>query len=406
MAEYHYKASDSLGKIIEGHMEASGENAAAEKLQSLGLIPVKISLPKPQGVFSAEIFDFPFFKRVSQKEVMIFTQELSTLVESGLSLDKSLNILVELTESKKFKPIVENLLKNIEEGSSLGDAFAQHPRVFSRLYVNMVKAGEVGGVLEVILRRLAEYLESFQELKEYLGTAMIYPVLLTFVGGASIIALLTFVIPQFAVIFADMGQTLPLPTRILLGISKAISRYWWLILIMTGGVFWGWKAFVKTKDGRFKWDSLKLKWGVVKKLVQKLEIARFSRTFGTLIRSGVPILQSLSIVKETVQNEVIVRAIGDVYNKIKEGGDISPLLKESDVFPPLAVHMIAVGEETGRLDEMLLKIAATYDAEVKTAVKRLVALLEPAMILFMAIVVGFIVISMLIAIVSINEIPF
>ena len=337
---------------------------------------------------------------------MVFTQQLSTLLSAGLPLDKSLFIVAELTEKPELKKIVNDVLASIQEGVSLADALSKHPKAFSKLYVNMVRAGEAGGVLELVLERLVDFLESSQELKEYITSSMIYPILLTFVCGITIVLLLTFVIPKFSAMFEDVGGTVPASAQLLLGASEFMKSYWWLLLAVFTGVFIGTKRFLGTENGRIQWDALKLKIAGVKTLVQKIEVARFARTLGTLMRSGVPILQSLNIVKETVGNIIIARSLTGIHEGIKEGEGISKPLKSAKTFPPLAIHMITVGEETGRLDEMLLKVADTFDQDVRNAIKRLISLLEPCLILFMAFVVGSIVIVMLLAIISVNDISF
>ena len=406
MPEFSYKATDSMGKIVEGLMEAPEEREVISKLQSLGYIPMKIGHPSKARSFSLDIDLMAFFKRVSSKDVMNFTQQLSTLISAGLPLDRSLFIVAELTEKKELEKVITDILNSIQEGISLADALAKHPRVFSKLYVNMVRAGEAGGVLEMVLERLVDFLESSQELKDYITSAMIYPMLLTGVCGLTIIILLTFVIPKFSTMFDDVGGGIPASAQFLLGMSEVVKGYWWAMAGVIGGTYFGIKKYLATEKGSLKWDELKLKLFMVKTLVQKIEVARFSRTLGTLIKSGVPILQSLNIVKETIGNLVIASSLTGIHEGIKEGEGISKPLKNANTFPSLAIHMITVGEETGRLDEMLLKVADTYDQDVRNAIKRLISLLEPCLILFMAFIVGSIVITMLLAIISVNDMSF
>jgi type II secretory pathway component PulF len=270
----------------------------------------------------------------------------------------------------------------------------------------MTKAGEAGGVLNVILLRLTKYLQATKEMKDYLISILIYPLILTLISGVSIIIILTFVVPRFAKIFSEMGQTIPLPTQILLTISEFARGYWWALFGSLVLAWFGIRSFIRSGEGKVRWDRLKLRLAIVGTLVRQIEVARFSRTLGTLIQSGVPILQAIQIVRETVNNEIISRSIGEVHGGVKQGGGISKTLQGLKVFPPLAVHMIAVGEETGRLDEMLIKIAENYEVSLQNSLKRFINLLEPVIILVMAGVVGFIVISMLLAILSINEISF
>ena len=406
MPEFAYKATDSMGKIVEGLMEAPEEREVISKLQSLGYIPIKIGHRGKARSFSLDIDLMAFFRRISSKDVMNFTQQLSTLLSAGLPLDKSLSIVAELTEKKEFQKVITDILSGIQEGIAFADVLAKHPKVFSKLYVNMVRAGEAGGVLEMILERLVSFLESSQELKDYITSAMLYPMLLTGVCGLTIILLLTFVIPNFSTMFEDVGGSIPASAQFLLGMSEVLKSYWWVMAGVIGGVYFGIRKYLATENGKFKWDEIKLKLIMVKALVQKIEVSRFSRTLGTLIKSGVPILQSLNIVKETIGNLVIARSLTGIHEGIKEGEGISKPLKSANTFPSLAIHMITVGEETGRLDEMLIKVADTYDQDVRNAIKRLISLLEPCLILFMALIVGSIVVTMLLAIISVNDISF
>ena len=288
----------------------------------------------------------------------------------------------------------------------MSDALAKYPKVFSTFYINMVKAGEAGGILEDVLKRLSLFLESSQDLKDYIKSAMVYPVFLVMVGGVSIIILLTFVLPKFSIIFSDMGQAIPSSTRFLLWFSDVLRIYWWLILGGLAAVFYFLKRYVNTPAGRLKMDYYRLHSPVIGELTEKIEVARFARTLGTLTRSGVPILRALNLVKDIITNQVIANTMGDISERVKEGERLSRPLSDVRVFPPLAIQMITVGEETGRLDEMLIRVAENYETIVKNMVKRLISFLEPAMILFMGIMVGFIVISMLMAIFSMNEMPF
>jgi len=404
--EFAYKATDSTGKIVEGLMEAPEKQGVISKLQSLGYIPIKIDHPGRARSFSLNIDLFAFFKRVSSRDIMTFTQQLSTLLSAGLPLDKSLSIVAELTDKGELKKVVTDVLNGIQGGMSFADALGKHPRVFSKLYVNMIRAGEAGGVLELILERLVDFLESSQELKEYITSSMIYPMLLTGVCGLTIVLLLTFIIPKFSAMFEDVGKGVPASAQLLMGASEAIKSYWWVALGLIAAAVYGFRKYLATEKGRVQWDAFKLKLIMVKTLVQKIEVARFSRTLGTLMKSGVPILQSINIVKETISNVVIAGSLTGIHEGIKQGKGISGPLKNARTFPALAIHMITVGEETGRLDEMLLKVADTYDQDVRNAIKRLISLLEPCLILFMAFVVGSIVITMLLAIISVNDIKF
>ena len=409
MPTYIYKATDSSGKIVNGSLEADGEKGVVAELHDMGFIPIRIALSKGSGKaldvdISKQISSL--LKGVSGKDILAFTQDLSTLLESGLPVDRALSILIEAAEKEKVKEVVGDILKTVQGGGYLSDAMAKHPKIFSRFYVNMVKAGEAGGVLESVLGRLGAFLESSQELKDYIKSALVYPLFLVFVGGASIIILLTFVIPKFSVIFSDMGQAIPFSTRFLLDLSEVLRSYWWVILGGLGAIVFFLRRYFTTRAGRLRLDRNKLSFPVVGGLVRKIEVARFARTLGTLTKSGVPILQALVLVKDIIGNRVIAKSMEEVYDKVKEGDKLSKPLSDSGIFPSLAIQMITVGEETGRLDGMILRVAENYEKMVKDTVKRFISLLEPAMILAMGLVVGFVVISMLMAIFSMNEMPF
>jgi len=409
MPTYIYKATDSSGKFVNGSLEADGEKGVVAELHDMGFIPIRIALSKGSGRrFDVDISKqiSTLFKGVSGKDILAFTQDLSTLLESGLPVDRALSILIEAAEKEKVKEVVGDILKTVQGGGYLSDAMAKHPKVFSTFYVNMVKAGEAGGVLESVLGRLGAFLESSQELKDYIKSALVYPLFLVFVGGASIIILLTFVIPKFSVIFSDMGQAIPFSTRFLLDLSEVLRSYWWVILGGLGAIVFFLRRYFTTRAGRLRLDRNKLSFPVVGGLVRKIEVARFARTLGTLTKSGVPILQALVLVKDIIGNRVIAKSMEEVYDKVKEGDKLSKPLSDSGIFPSLAIQMITVGEETGRLDGMLLRVAENYEKMVKDTVKRFISLLEPAMILAMGLVVGFVVISMLMAIFSMNEMPF
>ena len=409
MSTYLYKATDSSGKVVNGSLEAEGEKGVVAELDDMGFIPIKIALSKGGGKrldvdISKQISSF--LKGVSGKDILAFTQDLSTLLESGLPVDRALSLLIDAAEKEKVKEVVGDILKTVQGGGYLSDAMAKHPKIFSTFYVNMVRAGEAGGVLESVLDRLGAFLESSQDLKDYIKSALVYPLFLVFVGGASIIVLLTFVIPKFSVIFSDMGQEIPLSTRFLLGLSEVLRTYWWVILGGLGAIFFSLRRYFSTQAGRLRLDRNKLSLPIAGGLVKKIEVARFARTLGTLTKSGVPILQALVLVKNIIGNRVIARSMEEVYERVKEGDKLSKPLSDSGIFPSLAIQMITVGEETGRLDSMLLRVAENYEKMVKDTVKRFISLLEPAMILAMGLVVGFVVISMLMAIFSMNEMPF
>ena len=407
MALFQYRATDHSGKVIEGIIEAKAEQGVVSRLHEMGLIPIRIA---PPGEARARTVPAPWMlfsrKRVSQEQLLHFTQELTTLVGAGLPLDRSLSVLANLVETEDFKKIVRSLLEAVRAGKSLAVAMAEHPDAFPKLYVNMIRAGEAGGILESVLRHLAEYLERSLSLKEDLKSALTYPVLLATVAGLSLIVLFIYVIPRFSLIFKDVNQALPWMTRLLIDFSTGLSHYGWVVLFLTiigiaTGVF-----YIRTPEGRLKWDHWCLSVWVLGDLVRKLEVARFARTLAALLKGGVPLLEALATVQGVAGNLLLARAIAQVQNRVREGKGMVGPLTESGVFPELALGMIAVGEETGRLETMLVNVADHYDQEVKRTTKRLTSLLEPALILGMGLVVGVVVISMLMAIFSIHDLPF
>jgi len=337
---------------------------------------------------------------------LAFTQQLATLVEAGLPLDRTLSILGDLSVSPRLRQIVQDVAQSVRGGSTLADALGRHhPRPFSRLYINTVRAGEKGGVLEVALRRLADHLEATRELRDALVSAAIYPALLLSVGVAAVIFLMTFVLPRFAVIFADLGQALPLPTRILLGTSQVLVAYWWVFVVVALGAVFLWQFVSRSEGARLAVDRRLLDLPLIGDLLRRIEVGRFARTLGTLLHSGVPLLSALGVAREVSANRVLAQALSQVQEGVKRGDGLARPMAESGAFPALAVHMVRVGEETGRIEEMLGRVASSYEVEIRVAVRRRIALLEPVIILALGLIVLGIVISILLAILSINELP-
>ena len=406
MAFFRYKAVTPEGKVVEGTLEAVDQETVLARLQEQGQLPIKV-LPGEDagGVLSREI-RLPWKrKKVPQKDLLIFTQELSTLVKAGLTLDRSLSVLSDLTENAYLAEVVGELLREIKGGKALSEALSTHPQVFPKVYVNMVRAGEVGGALDQILERLEEYLEGADELRSYLISSMIYPCILVVVAIGSIIIMMTVVIPQFADIFENAGAPVPLPMMVLLVLSGFLTGFWWLILLVIGGGAYWIYSRLKTEEGRLNWDRQLLKLPVIGSVLRKLEVSRFSRTLGTLLQSSVPLIQSINLVKEIVENQAIASTMESIKSGVKKGEGLTRPIREAEIFPPFALHLLAVGEETGRLDDMLLQIADSYDRDLKRSLQRLVALLEPAIILVMGLIIGVMVVSMLYSIFSINDVP-
>jgi general secretion pathway protein F len=386
-------------------MEAPDARGVVERLQRDAYFPIRIAPQEERrSVFAVAVPSFGR-RRVSRVEVLTLFQQLATLIEAGLPLDRALVIMEDLAPNPRLRGIIGDLLKSIRGGSSLAEAMAKHqPRPFSRLAVNMVRAGEKGGVLEATLKRLAELLEETQEFKETLISALMYPILLTVAGTGAVIFLLTFVIPRFVDIFQDLGQSLPLVTQILLSLSTGLQTYWWALGLGVLAAVLAVRVTLSTDQGRARWDRLLLRLPLVGEVVLKSETARFARVLGTLLKSGVPVLTALGVVRELTANQVIGWAIERVSEGVRRGAGIAVPLREAQAFPPMAVHMVRVGEETGRLEDMLVKVATDFESEVRRLVKRLMGLLEPAIILVMGLIVGFIVVALLMAIFSLTEV--
>jgi type IV pilus assembly protein PilC len=389
---YAYKVKDRTGKVVTGSLEADSQGAVVAKLRESGLTVIKVAEASEKAGLKKEITLFK--KKVKLKDITVFSRQFATMINSGLSLIKALAVLAEQTQNPTLSEIILQVKKDIESGQSLSEALAKHPKAFSRLYISMVKAGETGGVLDVVLIKVAEYYEKEIALKSKIKSAMTYPTVMAVVATLIVFAMLTFVVPVFVKMFDQLGGELPLPTKILLSISGGIRRFWYLMIVLAIGSRYGFKYFKNTDFGRLKLDQLKLRLPVFGQLNSKLSLARFTRTFGALIASGVPILQALDIVADTANNVIVSDAVRGSRSSIKEGETIAKPLSESPIFPPMVVHMVSVGEETGALDSMLIKIADFYDEEVSAMVEALTSLIEPLMIVFMGLVVGGILIAL------------
>lgn len=404
MALFTYNATDSTGRLIKGSLEAADEKALVCALQGMGYLPINIG--KASKGERVNLFSFKrFTKGISGSDVTNFTHELSSMLEAGLPLDRSISILSELERNEGFKKILDHICKGLRGGSTFAECLEKYPHVFSEIYVSTIKAGEAGGALEAVLARLKKFMEDTQRLKDDIKSALLYPLLLTVVGGSAVLMMLLFVIPRFSVIFSDTGGIMPLPTRMLLFISNAVAGYWWVGLGLAAALIYFLKLRMRTEDGRVWMDRSLLRVPLIGIIIRKASVTRFSRTLGTLLQGGLPIIEALAIAIKTMGNLSIARQMEPVIEGVRKGKGMALPLKETDAFPPLAVHMLTVGEETGKLDEMLIKLADNYDRDISTAIKRLLALLEPGIILVMAVVVGFLVISLLLAIFSLNDMP-
>jgi general secretion pathway protein F len=409
MPQFRYRATDHEGRIVEGSLDAGEVGAVVARLHDRGLIPLRIGAAEGEAAPGRTLgFKLPrlsFRSGVSKRELLVFTQELSTLLHAGLPLDRSLASLASVSDNPALRTAVTETLQAVQAGKSLAEAFGNHPKVFPSLYVNMVRAGEAGGFLDKVLERLSEYLERSQEVRDEILSAMMYPLFVTVVMGMSMIFLLTFVVPKFTDLFATSGKAMPLPTQMLLGISNFLAAYWWALLGLVVASAVGFRRWIGTPAGRLTWDHWKLRVFFLGDLVRKAEVASLTRTLGTLLRSGVPMLQALGIVRQIIGNQVIGRAISEVEVGAREGAGVAGPLGRTGVLPPLALQMISVGEETGRLEDMLIGAADHLEKDVRNRLQRLVSLLEPAMILIMGLAIGFIVISMLLGIFSIYDLP-
>ncbi|MFW5697664.1 MAG: type II secretion system F family protein [Fimbriimonadaceae bacterium] len=333
--------------------------------------------------------------KVKAKSIVVFSRQFATMIDAGIPILRCLEILKSQTKDPVLKPVLETVCNDVKGGQTLNEAIGKHPKVFSKLYVNMIKAAELGGILDTILDRLANFLEYEQEVKSKIKGAMMYPVLVLIFSQVMLFVLFSFVLPKFKEIFTGMDIEMPPVTAFLFGIGDFMSAYWWMILLALGGALFGLKTWGKTPRGRYQLDYFKLKVPIVGELSLKMSVARFCRTFGTLINSGVPMMRSLEIVGETLGNAVLTEAIDNTRISIREGNKLSDPLAESGLFPTMVTHMIDVGEESGRLSEMLVKVGDFYDQEVDATVKGLTSMIEPMLIIFLGLVVGFIAVSVM-----------
>jgi type IV pilus assembly protein PilC len=388
MPMFEYTARSQTGQIQKGQMDVASKDDVSSYLRKNRLILVSVREAPKQIKLSMG------GPRVKTRDVVIFTRQFATMINAGLPLVQSLNILAAQTENKTLAEITRAVVYDVESGNTLADAFSKHPKGFSQLYVNMVAAGEAGGILDTILMRLATFMEKNDALVRKVKGAMIYPGVIMSVAAIAICVLLIFVIPVFENMFASVNLELPLPTRIVIGMSNFLIGYWWAILLSIGGVIFAIRSYYATAPGRLQIDKMMLKAPVLGDVIRKSAVSRFTRTLGTLVSSGVSILEGLEITAKTSGNQVVHDAVMMSRQSIAGGETIAAPLEKSKVFPPMVISMIAVGEQTGGLDEMLSKIADFYDEEVDVAVSALVSLMEPAMIVLLGVIVGGMVIAM------------
>jgi general secretion pathway protein F len=408
VATYGYRAVTAKGELRRGAVEAANELEAGRKVSDLGLIVLDLTAGMAEA--AAKPAARPSRRRRGRgrfgpRELQLFTRELAALMRAGLPLDSALGILGRITGEEAVRGTIEAIREAVRGGRPLSAALEAQP-AFDRFYVNMVRAGEAGGVLDEVLTRLAEHIERARALRETVVSALIYPAILLGVAVISVVVLLVFVVPQFADLFADMGKALPLPTRAVIASGDFLTAYWWLLLGLLGLALWGGRRLLENPRWRRRFDARLLRLPLFGELALKAETARFARTFGTLARSGVTLVEALKISAATAGNTLVSESVQGAAQSVRQGRRVSDVLEESSPLPPLALHLIRVGEETGDLEGMLGQVTAIYDGEVQSAIKRLLAVLEPALILGLGVLIAGIIISILIAILGMNELAF
>ncbi len=391
---YAYKVREKSGRLVEGSLEADNEQLLVAKLRSMGYTPIDITAQKSETLSKDVKIPGLSRSKTKLKDVAVFSRQFATMINSGLSLLRALYILGDQTENKLLASVITQVRTDVETGSSLSVALGKHPKTFNRLYVSMVKAGEVGGSLDEVLLRLAETIEKQVELRRKVRSAMTYPVVVAVLVIGIVTAMLLFVIPMFKDLYTQLGGELPAPTQFLINVSTFVRNFWYVMFGVEIGAVVGFRRWINTDSGREKWDAIKLRAPVFGPLVRKTALARFSRTLAALVRSGVPILESLDIVADTSGNSVVAKAVRDAQTAVKQGEPLAQRLEQHPVFPPMVTQMMAVGEETGAVDEMLDKIADFYDQEIEATVAALTSLIEPLLIVVMGAAVGGMVISL------------
>ncbi len=400
MAKFFYKAKKGPKDLEQGSVEAESEAAAINKITQIGLYPISVTLEDETKV--TQIKNLGFLNRIRSRDLTTFTSQLSSLLESGLTLYRALTVLEQQTENKLLIKIIRDVSDQVKEGKSLSESLGRYPKVFNNMYTSVIRSGEISGALEKVLKRLSDYSEKQQDLLSRVRAALAYPILMAVVGAGTIIVLFTVVIPKLITLFQDMGQVLPLPTRILIAISNFFVSFWWMTLAILLFVFFALRRNLFTIKGKLAFDKLKLSLPVFGKFSKQVQIADLTRTLGTMLGNGVPILQAMSSVSQAINNAVLKQEVEQIAKEIKEGASLAAGISKSKYFPILVSNMVTIGEEGGRLEAALLKVAEAYEKETDQSIKILTSLIEPAMILFMGSIVGFIVISMLLPIFQIT----
>jgi general secretion pathway protein F len=400
MPLFTYKAINSLGETEEGIRDAVNEQVLIAALQSEGYIPIRVAPANSRSFLGLGAKQ----SKLSQKDIALLTGELATLLGSGLPLDKSLLVLMDLTEdNERLSKLIARILDKVKGGASLADSLEQQAGVFTKFYLNMIRAGEAGGSLDEVLTRMSDYLERSQELKDTVSTALIYPAILLVMSLASLFVMLTFVVPQFTEMFESAGKALPVSTQIVVGLANWLQSYWWVLLAVFVSISSYMKLQLADPIRKKVWDGRFLKLPLAGTIIINKETANISRTLGTLLGNGVSILSALVIVRETVDNLVLAAAIADAEEQLKQGKHLSDALLEKRLFPKMAMQMVKMGEETGRLEEMLLRVANIYDKQLRVAIQRLLAFIEPTLIISLGLMIAGIIVSILLAILSVND---
>ena len=413
MAVFAYKGIDARGKSVAGAKDAESPKALRALLRRDGIVVTEVAEARAGKAASAatssgaglkkEVDFKALFSRISQSEVAAFTRQLATLVKAGIPLAEALGVLTEQIENEKFKTTVGEVRTRVNEGSSLADALGKHPKVFEEVFVSMVRAGETAGNLDQVLVRLAEFMEAAQRLKSKVGGAMVYPIAMMVISGGIMAVLMVAVVPQITQLFDDAGQTLPWNTQLLIFFSKLIGGWWWALILLFIGAVYGFLRWKRSPGGKATWDRFKLRAPLIGPLTRQIAVSRFCRTLGTMLSSGVPLLKSLDVAKDILGNVVLKKVIEGAREQIQQGESIAGTLRKSGEFPAIVTHMIAVGERAGQLESMLANVATTYEQEVETKLGKLTSILEPLIIVSMGGAVGFIVFSILMPIMQMNQ---
>ena len=404
MPDFAYEAIDTQGQKVHGRDEAESRDALLSELIAKGLQPINIKkLRRVEGLLGilSERRD-----RFNQDDLLYFTKELADLLDAGVPLERALSVIYDSTEKKKAKKIIDAIRDSIHGGKNLSGALSSYPKIFNRLYVNMVTVGELGGVLPQVLKKLDAFLEQSRQIRKFIISSSIYPSILFLVGILSVFILVTFVVPKFGKIFEDLNQPMPMMTQIIVSTSVFLKSWWWAFFITFAAILVFFKYYLNTSDGRARWHSFLLHIPLVAPMILKIELARLARTLGTLLESGVPILKGISLAREVVANTVIRNSMDAIYKGVRQGKSLSQLMKKEGLYPSLMIHLVAIGEETGGLDTMLLKIADDFEARIQQDTKVYLSLIEPVTIVVMGLLIGGIIISMLLAIFGLNDVTF